>query len=61
MLLCYFRKLNRNISEEQADFTLFNLNIQSLSKIFDELKQCLKSVNHNFIVIGLFDRNPVER
>ena len=46
-------KLNQNISEEQADFTLFNLNIRSLNKNFDKLKQCLKSVNHNFNVIGL--------
>ena len=44
---------NRNISEEQSDFTLFNLNIRSLNKNFDKLKQCLKGVNHNFNVIGL--------
>ena len=30
-------KLKRNISEEQADFTLFNLNIRSLNKNFDKL------------------------
>ena len=46
-------KLSRNISEEQADFSLFNLNIRSLNKNFDKLKECLKSVNHNFNIIGL--------
>ena len=33
------KKLNQNISEEQADFTLFNLNIRSLNKNFDKLKK----------------------
>ena len=46
-------RLSRNISEEQADFTLFNLNIRSLNKNFDKLILCLKSVNHDFNVIGL--------
>ena len=44
-------KLSRNISEEQADFSLFNLNIRSLNKNFDKLKECLKSVNHNFNIV----------
>ena len=38
-------------SEKQANFSLFNMNIQSFNKNFDKLKQCLKSVNHNFNVI----------
>ena len=36
-------KLRRNISEEQADFSLFNLNIRSLNKNFDKLKQWVSS------------------
>ena len=46
-------QLSQNICFQQADLTLFNLNIRSLNKNFDKLNQCLKSINHNFTVIGL--------
>ena len=34
-------------------FTCLNVNIRSLSKNFDKLKECLKSINHDYTVIGL--------
>ena len=46
-------QLSQNICNQQADLTLFNLNIRSLNKNFDKLTQCLKSINHKFTVIGL--------
>ena len=39
-------QLSQNICNQQANFTLFNLNIRSLNKNFDKLTQCLKSINH---------------
>ena len=46
-------QLNKDISGDQADFTLLNLNIRSLNQNFDKLNQLLKSLDHNFTVIGL--------
>ena len=46
-------QLCKSISNEEADFTLFNLNIRSANKNLDHLKNCLKSINHNFSIIGL--------
>ena len=48
------KQLSQNISNQQADLTLFNLNIRSLNKNFDKLNQCL-IINHKFTVIGLIE------
>ena len=48
-----FDQLSQSISNEQADFTLLNLNIRSANKNLDQLRNCLKSINHNFTIIGL--------
>ena len=47
------KQLSQNISNQQADLTLFNLNIRSLNKNFDKSNQCLENLNHKFTVIGL--------
>ena len=46
-------QLSYNTLNEKDDFTLFNLNIRSINKNFDTFTQCLKTLNHNFNIIGL--------
>ena len=38
---------------ENDTFTCLNVNIRSLSKNFDKLRECLKATNHDFTVIGI--------
>ena len=39
--------------EKKNLFTVLNVNIRSISKNFEKLKECLKTVNYDFTVIGL--------
>ena len=40
-------QLCQNISKDEGDFVLFNLNIRSLNHNFDKLNSCLKALKHN--------------
>ena len=53
---CSYITLDRfetTIPLKKDAFTCLNVNIRSLSKNFDKLKECLKSINHDYTVIGL--------
>ncbi len=42
-------------------FSCLNLNIRSISKNFDKLKECLESLNHDFTVIGISETHLKEK
>lgn len=41
--------------------TFLNANIRSISKNFDKLKNCIKSTNHDFTIIGLSETHLKEK
>jgi len=44
----------QSMESEYCDkFTILNANVRSLSKNFDRLRECIKTTNHDFTVIGL--------
>jgi len=45
---CYDQSFAKN-----SKFSIININIRSLSKNFDKLKECLKALEHDFTIIGL--------
>ena len=54
-------QLCQNISKDEGDFVLFNLNIRSLNHNFDKLNSCLKGLKHNFAIIGLTETQLKEK
>lgn len=46
-------QFNSNTVENNSAFTCLNVNVRSISKNFEKLKECLKATNHDFTVIGL--------
>lgn len=48
-------------SSKENELSIINVNIRSLNKNFDKLKECLKATNHNFTIIGLSETHLKEK
>ena len=47
-------------NEDNQTFSILNANIRSINKNFDKLKECIKSTNHPFTIIGLSETHLKE-
>jgi exonuclease III len=52
---------NKDAFAKNGKFTILNINIRSLSKTFDKLKECIKTLNHSFTIIGLSETHLKEK
>ena len=50
-------QLKSDLCTHSNTFTISNVNIRSTSKNFDKLKECIKTVNHDFTVIGVTENH----
>ena len=46
-------ELRANLTSESNNFSILNVNIRSLNKYFERLKQHMKTTNHEYTIIGL--------
>ena len=46
-------ELRANLTSESNNFSILNVNIRSLNKNFERLKQHMKTTNHEYTIIGL--------